>query len=427
MFEKLKNIKFSLRKKKKNEGDAPADDLFSSSEDDNFFSEPTFGEDDGSADDLFGDTGMEDGSTTDLASDLPEDNSFKEKGGSSPAKGGSSAKRTFLLFILLIIFSAYAAYTYVLPANYPEIKKEVDATVEELIAQATQLISGEETPETAPPPTRVAIQKPPKKAMPKPPAKTEEQAAREAAAPADKEVKKAMPAKAQEAVKKEVVEPKAEVKQVAQTPAPEKPKQEVRSEPKKEPAPAVRIEPEKKPVAAVKPKSAAGKRPSQKKVDFIKAKLPVSKKGYYIQAGAFIFKDNLNIPRKKIESLGFRPIVKTGTKLISMNRLLVGEWSDFLIAEDIAAKLRRKGFSAELTSKEERFCVLIGSYYYRHKAEKKKKALKSKGFDSRIEKKPLRMNINHLLLGPYATPEEAAEVKEALDKKGLKTVIIKTK
>jgi cell division protein FtsN len=159
----------------------------------------------------------------------------------------------------------------------------------------------------------------------------------------------------------------------------------------------------------------------------VKANLPVSKKGYYIQAGAFIFKDNLNVPRKKIESLGFRPKVKTGTKLIGMHRLLVGAWDDFLIAEDIAAKLKQKGFKAELTSKNERFCVLIGSYYYKNKADRKKKALKAKGFNSRIEKKRIKMKINYLLLGPYATSGKAAEITEVLDTKGLKTVIIQTK
>ena len=67
-------------------------------------------------------------------------------------------------------------------------------------------------------------------------------------------------------------------------------------------------------------------------------------------------------------------MVKTGSKLIGMHRLLVGEWGDFLIAEDIAAKLKRLGYKAELTSKNERFCVLIGSYYYRQEAVKRGKS-----------------------------------------------------
>ncbi len=78
-------------------------------------------------------------------------------------------------------------------------------------------------------------------------------------------------------------------------------------------------------------------------------------------------------------------------------------------------------------SKNERFCVLIGSYYYKNKADRKKKALKAKGFNSRIEKKRIRMKINYLLLGPYATSEKAAEITEVLDTKGLKTAIIQTK
>ena len=415
MFEKLKNIKFSLKKKKKDGGDTPAEDVFSSSEDDNFFSEPSFAEDDGSSDDLFGGTGAEDDSIADITAGMPEDKSFDEKDMSSSTKGKSNVKRTFLLFVLLLLFSSYAAYTYILPENYPALKKDIDSKVEELVSQVTQLISGEEAPKSIEAPTRIAIQKPGKKAMPKPTAEAKVEKIEVKKEPLKKEVKKVLPAKRQEAVKGELIKPKVEVMKVEKKPTPVSPKPLAKFEPKKEPAPIV------------KPKPAARKKTLHKKPNVVKAQLPVSQKGYYIQAGAFIFKDNLNVPRKKIESLGFRPKVKTGTKLIGMHRLLVGEWDDFLIAEDIAAKLKRKGFKAELTSKDERFCVLIGSYYYKNKADKKKKALRAKGFNSRIEKKRIRMKINYLLLGPYTTSEKAAEITEVLNTKGLKTVLIQTK
>ncbi|MDT8316910.1 MAG: SPOR domain-containing protein [bacterium] len=426
MFEKLKNIKFSFKKKKKDEGESTAEDVFSSAEDDNFFSEPSFAEDDGSTDDLFGEAGGEDESTGDIAAGMPEDRSFEEKDKSTPVKGKSNAKRTFLLFLLLLLFSSYAAYTYILPDNYPELKRDIDSKsanlmqmigpkVDEIISQVTQLISGKDAPENIKTPTRIAIQKPPKKAIPKPTAKEKEQTTKAIKEPVEKEVIKAIPEIKQKAVKEELVEPTLEVKEVEKKPASVSPIPVAKPKPKKDPAPVVKAEP------------ATKKIPSNKKITVVKARLPVSEKGYYIQAGAFIFKDNLNIPRKKIESLGFKPKVKTGTKLIGMHRLLVGEWNDFLIAEEIADKLRRKGFKAELTSKDERFCVLIGSYYYRQEAERKKKALISKGFNSRIEKKRIKMKINYLLLGPYATSEKAAETTEVLNTKGLKTVIIQTK
>ena len=414
MFEKLKNIKFSLKKKKKDEGDVPAEDVFSSSEDDNFFSEPSFDEDEGSTDDLFGEAGMGEEPATEIAADLPVDKSFDEK--SSPSGNGkSNAKRTFLLFVLLLFFSAYAAHTYILPENYPDLKKDIDAKVEALISQVSQLISGEEPPKGVEAPTRVAIQKPPKKVMPKPPVEGGKEKPKATEEPLKKEVKKAIPEKKPEAVKKEPITPKAEAKKVEKQPAPLSQEPIAKVEPKKEPAPVA------------KPETAAPKKTLHKKINVVKAPLPVSKKGYYIQAGAFIFKDNLNVPRKKIESLGFKPMIKTGTKLVGMHRLLVGEWGDFLIAEDIAAKLKRLGYKAELTSKDERFCVLIGSYYYRQEAVKRGKALKAKGFNSRIEKKRISMKINYLLLGPYATSEKAAEINEVLNTKGLKTVIIQTK
>jgi len=448
MFEKLKNIKFSWKKKGKNKGDTPAEDVFSSSDDDNFFGEPSFAEDDGSTDDLFGETGAEDDSATDIAADIPEDKRFDKKAPSSSANGKSTTRRTFLLFVLLLIFSAYAAYTYILPDNYPELKKDIDSKIEELnipkyssdlmqmigpkveefisqvgpkakelISKVSQLISGEDSSKEVKPPKRIAIQKPPKKAMPKPATEAKKQKPKEEKpkakkAPAKKEVKAAIPAKTQEAVKKVVKKPPVKVKP---KPTPASPK------------PVAKLKPKKEPTPIVKPRPSVRKKPLKKKVKVIRAHLPVSEKGYYIQAGAFIFKDNLNAPKKKIESLGFRPKVKTGPTFIGMHRLLVGAWDDFLIAEDIAAKLRRLGFKAELTSKNERFCVLIGSYYYKNKADRKRKALKAKGFNSRIEKKRIKMKINYLLLGPYATSGKAAEITEVLDTKGLKTAIIQTK
>ena len=421
MFEKLKNIKFSLKKKGKGKGDAPAEDVFSSSEDDNFFSEPSFAEDDGSTDDLFGETGVGDNSATDIAADLPEDKSFDEKSKPSPAKT-SSSRRTLLLFVLLLLFSAYGAYTYVIPENYPELKKEIDSQIEGITTKVSELISGEAPTEKVEAPKRIAIQKPHRKAIPKPPEKAKELKSEAKKTPAKKEAKVAAHGEGLELVEEKVQKPKVEVKVMTKT-APAKPATKVKAEP----AVTAKAEPKKAPAPATKPVTAVKKRLSKKKIKVIRAQLPVSKKGYYIQAGAFIFRDNLNVPKKKIESLGFRPKVKTGTKLIGMHRLLVGAWDDFLIAEDIAAKLKRKGFKAELTSKNERFCVLIGSYYYKKKADRKGKALKAKGFNSRIEKKRIRMKINYLLLGPYATSEKAAEITEVLDTKGLKTAIIQTK
>ena len=428
MFEKLKNIKFSLKKAKKGEGDAPAEDVFSSSEDDNFFGEPSFADDDGSTDDLFGETGAEDASATDIATDIPEDKSFDEKSKPSPAKT-SSSRRTFLLFVLLLLFSAYGAYTYVIPENYPELKKEIDSQIEgiptkvsELITKVSELISGEAPVEKVEAPKRIAIQKPHKKVIPKPPGKSKELKPKTKKVPVDKEAKTDALGEGLELVEEKVQKPKVKAKVMTKA-APAKPTAKIKAEP----AITKKAEPKKAPAPAAKAVTAVKKRLSKKKIKVIRAQLPVSKKGYYIQAGAFIFKDNLNAPRKKIESLGFRPKVKTGTKLIGMHRLLVGAWDDFLVAEDIANKLRRKGFKAELTSKNERFCVLIGSYYYKNKADRKKKALEAKGFNSRIEKKRISMKINYLLLGPYATSEKAAEITEVLNTKGLKTAIIQTK
>ncbi|MDH3973960.1 MAG: SPOR domain-containing protein [Deltaproteobacteria bacterium] len=469
MFDKL--FSFKKKPKKKAGGESSLDDeIFSASGseggDEDFFSEPSFGaegvegaegppsvpgdisltdssEDDISAPDRFGES-------SDVFS---EDDLLK----SSKVVKRGSGRRTFLLFILFLLFGGYAAYTYILPQYYPD-----------LLAELTQIISEvsiEKVSTKKEAPKRVAVKKavPPKPAPPKPtPAKPSEEAAKagapvkpdEKAVPVAKArqeakavVAKAVPAgkkpeavpldDALEPVEKEAKKPKqkeaarpvpAKVKAPPVKPAepvkkeepavkaPPVPRKEVTAPPKPAPKPKAKPKP---PKPVVRPSKKAGK-----DIKIARGTVPVSAKGYYLQAGVYIFKGNLKAPRKKIESLGYTPLVKQGRKVIKMNRLLVGTWGDFLIAEDLVLKLRKSGFSAELISKNERFAALIGSFYYKHMADKKKNLLRKKGFAARIEKTPINMKVHHLLVGPYKTPEEADTVLDSLKRKGLKAVII---
>ena len=444
MFEKLKNIKLFQKKKGKEKAKEQSllDDVFSPSAEDSFFSEPSVAEEtegknlqegeaasefslssddsntetlenisEGLGSDLGSDLGA--GLSDNIGEDIPEDKGFKEESKPPTFKVKRSNRRTFLMFILFLTLATYAAYTYVIPENYPALKKDIDSKVEELNIpkyyldfmdyvgpkveavkdQISGLISGgDDAPEKFAAPKRIAIPAPPKKPMPEPPAKTSKQK------PEIKPAVKKEPIKKQ--LEKDIQKPKVEVKVISKQVSPAKTQAISKVEPKKV---------------------------LKKDLKAVRTYLPVSGKGYYIQAGAFIFKDNLKVPKRKIESLGFKPVVKTGSKPISMYRLLVGEWGDFLLADDIAAKLRRKGFKAKLTSKNEEFCVLIGSYYYKDKANKKRKSLEAKGFSARMERKQVKMKLHHLLLGPYPTLEKAGEVSEVLDANGLKTAIIQAK
>jgi len=447
MFDKLKNIKFSFKKKSKEEDLTESsldDDIFSASGseggDEDFFSEPSFGAeggDEASADQgniSFADSSEDIVSTPDSSGEsskvIPDDDILKS---SKVVKGGST-KRTLLLFILFVVFAAYAAYAYILPQYYPDLLAELlGETQSEQVApkkEAPKRVAIKKTIPPKPVPSKPAPEKPaaesdktkvplkPAEKAPAPSAKSPGEAKQVEAKPLDDGLE---PVEEEIKTPKKVEVPKPAPAKLESKPAPAKVVEKA-APPATPPA-----RPKEKVAAPVKSAPRPPVVPSKKAakdIKITKGTVPVSAKGYYLQVGVYIFKGNLKSPAKKIELLGYSPLVKQGRKVIKMNRLLVGEWGDFLIAEDLVNKLRKSGFTAELISKNERFSALIGSFYYKHMADKKKTLLRKKGFDARIEKTPINMKVHHLLVGPYNTPQEADTVLSSLKSKGLKAVII---
>lgn len=464
MFDKLKNIKLSFGKKSKKNDVADSsldDDFFSASdsgEEEDFFSEPTFGAEGIEGTDEApggpGEIGFSDSledtiSTPDKFGDSSKVFSEEDLLKSSKVVKGGSGRRTFLLFILFLVFSGYAAYTYILPEYYPDLLEQLTVMIEEQISGKKEAPKRVAVKKKVPPKPAPARPAPPKPVPVKPPVEPVKATAAASAEPGTAEksvlpvqkapektavaVTKAAPDAVPPAVKGDVKAPK---KEEAPQPVPEKTESEtVAAKPagndKKVAAPVKAPQVSEKKVAApVKPApvpAAVSSGKAAKDIKITKGSIPVSARGYYLQTGVYIFKGNLRSPRKTIESLGYTPIVKAGRKIIKMNRLLVGEWGDFLAAEDLVKKLRQNGFNAELISKNERFSALIGSFYYKHMADKKKSALRKKGFNARIEKTPINMKVHHLLVGPYNTPEEADSVLDSLKRKGFKAVIIQKK
>jgi len=459
MFDKLKNIKLFGKKKNKKDEEQSEDIFSSSGEGDDFFSEPSFGDEEGTEDsgsDFAGDeedtgadlseSGPFSSFSDDVTPEIPDSYEAPKKKifgitiGKGPKKPKVKAeakpagsRRMLLLFLLFLVFAGYATTQYILPEYDPELSKEVNTQIEEIsqeiVAQVEALIGSE--PESAPEePKKIAIKVQPKPAPAKPGGDKAVKEAPVKPAPPAKTVTTAVEKKPAEEVKAAPVQPKDTNK------APEPPKPAIQGKPveKAPPKPVETVKvaaaPPKKPEPMKAPAPVAPQKdvkPSRTSVDMktTKASLPVSEKGgYFVQAGAFIFKDNLNTPKKKIESLGYRPRVEMGHKYIKMNRVIVGEWRDFLEAEDTLEQLKREGFRGSLISKNEKFSVLIGSYYYRETAIKKKRGLEKKGFEVIIYKEPIKMRIHHLLIGPFNTAAEAADVSATLKNKNVKSIVI---
>jgi hypothetical protein len=285
-------------------------------------------------------------------------------------------KTSPLLVLLLLLAAGYGAYAYIIPSYFPELLSSSPAA----------------PPVKAPAPKRIAVKPPQKQAAPKPVPAEEPKLALEKAK-----------GEAVEIIEDEAPEP-VKAGSIPDRPAPLE--EEVKPEPEK----ALSVPAEKIRVA--------------------KADLSVKgDRGFLVQAGAFIFKSNIKGPISKIKEAGYTPRVETAYKSVAMNRLTAGKWDSFEEANTATLDLLEQGYrrAKVLPLGGDKFTVLIGSYYYKHLAVEESIILEVKGFDTEIVKKPVRMKIYHILLGPYATAEEVAKVGEALKGKGLETTVLKNK
>jgi len=184
--------------------------------------------------------------------------------------------------------------------------------------------------------------------------------------------------------------------------------------------PAVK-QPPAKPSAPAKPVSGKGKI-----IKVVKAPLPVgAAKGYFVQAGVFIFKENINIPRSSIEALGYNPKIKVGSRLVRMSRVTVGNWADIKGAAALSNKLNSEGYSSKVLRLDNgTYTVMTGSYYYKNMVEEEKIILTAKGYDVKVMRVPIDMKAYYILLGPYKTPEEAAGIEANLKNNGINAAII---
>ncbi len=163
-----------------------------------------------------------------------------------------------------------------------------------------------------------------------------------------------------------------------------------------------------------------------KKVKVVKAPLPVkNEKGYFVQAGVFIFRQNANTVKESIESLGYAPSIKVGRKPVKMRRVTVGKWNDVKQAEAASKKLNDKGYSSKvLKIGETTYAVLVGSYYYKNIADEEKIILNAKGYDAETVIVPVDMKAYHVLMGPYKTLDEAVNMDVKLKNNKIDSVII---
>jgi cell division protein FtsN len=369
------------------EAEAPEDENFLPfAEEEDFFKEPDFNESNESP-------VVEEASERTPVSDLPDlsedidlgsdeeaeesgmdesfDSDFEEDMEEKPAKN----KKTLLLVLLLVIIGGYAAYTFVLPQFSSDTASQKQTVTAKKVTQ------------------RIPIKKPQ-------PAKPE----------ATKKAAKVAPTVA--------TTPKStQPEKTAAAPAPK----EVKSEEVKKVAAKATMAPPAKPAVAT-----ASINPEEIRV--IKSALPATaEKGYFVQSGAFIFKNNLNSPRKKIEALGYTTKIEMGSKVVKMNRLTVGEWDNESGAKSSYDKLKREGYDAKIINVGKSLhAILIGSYYYGNVANEERIILEAKGYDAKIVRTPIKMKVYHLLVGPYETSGEAAQVEAALGSEGIKSAILQS-
>lgn len=423
MFKK----KGSSSSKRSEKIDVEDQDIFSIGEDEDFFN---ITESEGDADEMFSANTPESDHISNDFDGLP--------GRHLASSQGNRKKSTLLLLAILLALGGYAAYVYILPQYFPDLvsvlpsKKnagETNVSKRIGIKPPAKKIK-KESPKSTKPDNKIGA--PDKKAAPE--GVVTRQAARPAVEKISATVKEsALPetAKMDAVAKAKDEKPSISGPVKEEVPGTGKEKVVAVEEPLPEKKPAapnpLPVEPVKKAVVS-KPRPAGQSKKPARFVKAIKSTLHVSgEKGYFFQFGVYIFKESFKDTEKRIESLGYKPRVEIGRKTVKMSRIMVGNFNNKEEANSIRKKLQKDGFDATLWSVGKgRYALHVASYYYEKLASEEKILLDVKGYDSRIERTPIKMKVYHLLLGPYKTPEEVAGINEKLKRNGLKAAILLT-
>lgn len=146
---------------------------------------------------------------------------------------------------------------------------------------------------------------------------------------------------------------------------------------------------------------------------------------YAVLVASLVDQGNALSVKRKLEDLGYTPVIHMTTAPIARYRVYEGEFRSREQAERTARRLNVDGFASNLVETAgKRYRLEIGWYFSFEKANDLANALKAKNYDPKIVSKTAPTPMHQVRVGGFADRAEALKVVEALQKEGLSARIV---
>lgn len=350
---------------------------------------------------------------------------FNKDTGDSPkqAVGGEKGRQNILLVVLLVLVGGFGYIYFFTGLIRPmEEQKPAEAPPPQVVKKPLPSREGEATKGAAPavPEMKKEVMAPVKPE----PTKTVQ------AVPAPP-VAKAVPRPKEEPPKPAPLKP-VEKKALPATPGKQPQKQVVAKAEEKKPAPAEKkqsamVQKKTPPAAPAEKKVVAAKKPAAKA-----EKKPVSEPGqtsggrWTVTVGNYLLEDALAADMVRVRKAGLEAAVQSGAKRKApMNRLLLSEYDDRVVARAELDKLKRYTSDAFIIERGGKFAVYAGSYLLDSRATSEKERLAAAGFTLTLKRTDVAIPSKLLTAGTFSDKKSAEAALKKLKDAGLKPSLIR--
>ena len=156
---------------------------------------------------------------------------------------------------------------------------------------------------------------------------------------------------------------------------------------------------------------------------------PVSETGdfpYSIQVGALILDSSVAELEKKLQGLGYVPVLKKGSTTAMMNKLTVGPFGNVGEARTALSRLKEAGVESNLRRRDDGGAIInAGSYLLEENANSVMKKIRSLGYPVKLLKREATLPMTFVRVGQYPDLEEANRANEELKSRGLDGIVVK--
>jgi cell division septation protein DedD len=146
---------------------------------------------------------------------------------------------------------------------------------------------------------------------------------------------------------------------------------------------------------------------------------------FSVQVASLVVKRNALSLKKRLEKLGYDPIIQKIKARITRHRVTAGEFRDREAADQTARSLGADGFSSRLVEGEHgQFAVEVGWSFNQNDAIDLARRLQKKDYSSKIVSKTAPTPVHVVRVGAYQDKAEARQVVKALKQKGFSPFVV---